>query len=1245
MTIKSLVCLFIAGQLLACTQFAFGHPIGGHTARGVALATPPAGAPDHPAQSLNTVNLDLSSVEKSLSASALPLANTLNILVGNELQTVNLASQLTPSEFLAAYQVVSAGNQTLRLSAQGNATGGSFSIPNSISSDIGNLVVPQGVKLLDNVALSPTLNLSGNLIDAGKILVFSTTAQANNASFAASNICVQQGGVFTSIAAQHASTVSLTLNALNNIMNYGTISSSGDLSLNAVGSIANNSQAVSPAKVTAVNNVNLYSSSGTFTNNGIINAQAGNINISSLAADSIALNNTGGTLLAANGAINLRNSNYAGSANTNLIGGDFISQSLNLYGGTGTVNMNVYQVTGLVNTYAGCAHLGANTPNLQMGVFDVTGDPFIFNNGGNLDISWTINLETAQSPLTNLIATAAGNIYSSCPTISIDTSSDGGDVVLAAGVTESDTSGTISLTRSGTGGDIYLTSGQMMDNHLTQNIEGFTTGGGNVTLIAMTDGTNSTNGGHVFLPSNIVINTTGAAGSGSVTILAEAGFGTSPAVSLGGINAGGPGGNIIIKSATANLGNATINDSTGNITGSFDSSVILTGLLSPGSITSGGSLTMQTFGEIDLPASNLGGNTSLTATSIVINGNVQDNGSLAIHTNSLTFGGAITYPYPMTLANIQASTLSIDDNFDDSVGGLTINNRWIGDLSSTSGPLNITANATGNATLTFAQGTQGEAAVIVLESPLAVSLSANGKMVIGSRLSDADRNVQSTINSLSPWSLSAPVLQLSDGAAVAAAGNMGGAADGAYLPGTDLGIHTGVLDLGTSDADCLGIAGNNVTIDNNCTGCNLANGLTISLSSGTTTHAAEIVAFKGSLNIGVEQAGTAINIQTPGASPASYALVLGSTTGVLINTSGQLTIGHSLWLSNYDLIRYGVSHPSGSWTIEASTINLNDGVSINTELTSPGLTIHTNTLNLGDGLNDSSVSLSGAGLVIDDNLSGSTGALEITTQDRTYDYLSATKTPISISSTAAEPGNFELASASGDGSTITFSSPQSVNLTATALTIGQGMTVISNGTLNITSNCDIQLASLINNNGSINVTNQNTGSGNITVLPNSQLIAANGNIVINNENTTNGSISLGSDIFASAASIAKGQGFVHLIMGGTTNVAGSVPASVTRTITGGGQVLFGINGIQAAAPSNNIIANGGQVEFNTGTLPSSAISLAGADVIGAGKIPLLQGLDLTNPVTAQLIVSEQSAKLLAGCLVSCQGTAAGGTLQ
>ena len=186
------------------------------------------------------------------------------------------------------------------------------------------------------------------------------------------------------------------------------------------------------------------------------------------------------------------------------------------------------------------------------------------NNGGDL----FLNL---ASPQAYLIATTAGNIYTSQP-LTINTAD--GNVVLASGVSAAYNSGSISLTRSGMGGNIYFYS--------NYQLAGFTTNGGNVTLIAMTDGTpGSANGGQVNLQTNVEIDTYLAQPSssvnGNVTVIAEATEPTNNTIQMGSVNANsnivfgtGGGGAVTVKAATPNLAGVTINDLTGAVSGSFD---------------------------------------------------------------------------------------------------------------------------------------------------------------------------------------------------------------------------------------------------------------------------------------------------------------------------------------------------------------------------------------------------------------------------------------------------------------------------------------------------------------------------------------------------------------------------------------------------------------------------------------------------------------------------------------------------
>src|SRR5262249_6653897 len=62
-------------------------------------------------------------------------------------------------------------------------------------------------------------------------------------------------------------------------------------------------------------------------------------------------------------------------------GGDYLSQNLNLYSGTGTITGHVDQVTGQLNTNAGIEHFSADSSALTLGDNKILNDPTFINNG------------------------------------------------------------------------------------------------------------------------------------------------------------------------------------------------------------------------------------------------------------------------------------------------------------------------------------------------------------------------------------------------------------------------------------------------------------------------------------------------------------------------------------------------------------------------------------------------------------------------------------------------------------------------------------------------------------------------------------------------------------------------------------------------------------------------------------------------------------------------------------------------
>lgn len=566
------------------------------------------------------INLNLNSTIANTNAGNMAAAKPISITVGGKPVDVLPTTPLTPAERLAVYQVFSTGQQSIILGAKGNAIGGSLTIGPKFTQYVSGITVPKNVSVYGDAAVIGNLVLTGNVSNFGNIFMLSSSQAVNSASISAANIINNRGGLITSVIPTSnlvgltaaVQQLDLSLIAINNIINSGTISSSGNLMLSAGGSIVNGPAAI----MQATGNVNLLSQTGAFFNSGMIASFTGNVNFNtgSLARD-IVLNNVSGTLQALNGSINVRDSLFQSLANTNLTGGDLIAKELNVHSGTGSVSIDVGSLNGTVSVSAGEAKIVSKSQDLQIGNLEVSGTPYI-SSKGNLDLAGAVT-----GPMSYLIATAGANIYTSAAT-AIDTSSasgDGGNIVLVAGAYSTNNQGKITLTRSGTGGDVFLVEGSIAgaDAQAITGIDASSTkqdgNGGNITILALASTSGSNTGGHVLLPDGVSLNASGsgAGKSGNVTVIAEAAAGPSSSIKIGSITSseyGSAGGNVLLQVATANLEGVSIDANTGALSGSLQSEVLQNGQIVLNSITTGGagtasgsergSVTMQTLGGI-----------------------------------------------------------------------------------------------------------------------------------------------------------------------------------------------------------------------------------------------------------------------------------------------------------------------------------------------------------------------------------------------------------------------------------------------------------------------------------------------------------------------------------------------------------------------------------------------------------------------------------------------------------------------
>lgn len=302
-----------------------------------------------------------------------------------------------------------------------------------------NLSVAAGQTLAINFGSQSTLNLTGNITNNGTIYAFSTNPAVTTATFAANNITNAQGALLSTMLpagglagiTSAVSNLNLSLTAVNNIINQGSIMSAGNLSMMAGGSITN----ALPAGLTgpsplmqAMSNLNMQAS--TITNSGLMAATTGNINIlatlnSTLASSTVAatlaaiqnndvlINNTNGVMQALNGVINVRDLAYVGKTDIAFNGGDVLSPNLNIFSGTGNIHVNTNHISGLVSGAGGALQIGTLSGKLSLGDWQLTGDPLIYGFGD-------LFVPTINTPNEALTIVAGGSIFISPGTYNVN---------------------------------------------------------------------------------------------------------------------------------------------------------------------------------------------------------------------------------------------------------------------------------------------------------------------------------------------------------------------------------------------------------------------------------------------------------------------------------------------------------------------------------------------------------------------------------------------------------------------------------------------------------------------------------------------------------------------------------------------------------------------------------------------------------------------------------------------------------
>jgi len=581
----------------------------------------------HGPRGVGRMNLDLSSTEASVNFTR-RLANSINIQVGDAIKTVSAGDRLTPAQAIAAYQVMRNNTQSLVLGADGNAIGGSADIGRAMQRHLNGMYIPENVTVVGDVARTGVVNFRGDFVNSGTYRAVSTDPRFDTATIIADNIVNNQGALLAAQNLDQSRNLNLELIALNDLVNAGTISAAGNLSMSAGGSLIN---ALPPGitgsapSVSASNSININAAS--VINNAMITSQLGNINISSrAAADAAAFNvlnvdNTGGVIQAANGAINVGDGS---NTNIGMLGGDWLSDEMNVNAGAGEIAASVGKVSGVLHSSASIEHFNADTDVLVLGNNCVTGDP-TFMNTGSIVVDGLVQVNEA------LAIIAGGNITGTNDAQIVNLSSAANYLIAGATIVSGSTSGGVIVNGSvgvASPVTIQFTNANGGNIDFSASIAPgavITTIGGSLTMLAYSN--SATTGNVWFSDQNPISTGLSNVPGGDITIFAGGAGGTIPeTVRLGNLSTSGfvNAGDVTIKTAQPTIvGTSATFNPDGTTGGSFSSSATVTG---DASVRVGSLEMIGTNHAIAGFPGSTGGNLLIQAGGSLVAGNVRTSG-------------------------------------------------------------------------------------------------------------------------------------------------------------------------------------------------------------------------------------------------------------------------------------------------------------------------------------------------------------------------------------------------------------------------------------------------------------------------------------------------------------------------------------------------------------------------------------------------------------------------------------------
>jgi hypothetical protein len=545
-------------------------------------------------------------------------ADSVKITVGDTVKTFTVGSEVTAAEYVAAKQVIAGHGQSLQLDNNGKAIGGAVDFASiTFKNDrmnIDDLNIPANVTAVGDFSKNPTFSVSGDLTNAGSIYAYSSGEHARRSNFSADNVINKEGALITTdlptVYAMPSFTggskpTDLNIRGNDTVRNYGTISASGDLNISAGNLVENGAGGT----VYARGDVGV--SAARIENSGLVRSVNGSVTLDGPYNGELNVVNTGGTVMAREGAINIRNDQYGGPSNTYVTGGNFYSKEVNVNAGRGSAEIDVDDLTGTLNQKGFASHVAAKTEVLSLGNICLTGDP-TYSNTGDIVINGDITVNEAL----NIIAT--GDISNSTDvTLTANNGTQGfavtviaGAAITAGGGTDGNigpipplvagTTTTISGAASASGGNILF--GENGAVNINTRSAGKTGNGGDVQLAAFRSAGDA-NGNIVFSAGSI---TTGGKGTGTtngnVDIIAGAVSGTNVIANIdttGGTSAG----DISFISAQPTAGAAITFNADGSRTGGPLTSGVLPA--NPAPLVVAGALKAQNTIDITVSGGNL----------------------------------------------------------------------------------------------------------------------------------------------------------------------------------------------------------------------------------------------------------------------------------------------------------------------------------------------------------------------------------------------------------------------------------------------------------------------------------------------------------------------------------------------------------------------------------------------------------------------------------------------------------------